>query len=64
MESPTKGWEFHTFFHGNGCLWHAVWERSAKQSWVRTPEEVTVKLLGNAAKGTEAGLILGSFNAG
>lgn len=43
---------------------HMSWEHSAKHSWVRTPEEVTVKLLGNATKGTEAGLILGSFNAG
>lgn len=41
-----------------------TWGHSAKYSWVCTPEEVTVKLLGNATKGTEAGLILGSFIAG
>lgn len=40
------------------------WGSNSTHSWVRTPEEVTVQLLGNAVKGTESGLILGSFNAG
>ena len=32
--------------------------------WCRTPESVTVKLIGKAVKGTKAGVILSSFNAG
>lgn len=36
----------------------------AYSSWCKTPDDVTVKYLGIAAEGTQAGIILGSFNAG
>lgn len=33
-------------------------------SWCRTPAEVTVKHIGDAAEGVERGVVLASFNAG
>ena len=38
-----------------------VWDNGY---WVETPEDVTVKYLGVAGEGVEAGVILASFNAG
>ena len=32
--------------------------------WVKHPSEVSVKYLGEAAEGTQSGVILASFNAG
>lgn len=32
--------------------------------WAQRPSEVTVKYLGQAAEGTQSGVILASFNAG
>ena len=32
--------------------------------WPKSPESVSVKLIGNAVKGTPSGVILSSFNAG
>lgn len=32
--------------------------------WCARPDQVEVKLIGKAVKGTEAGVILASFNAG
>ena len=71
-QNVNNGYDTH-----DGCVVAAKTEEAARQilpgefmewgsnhSWVRTPEEVTVQLLGNAVKGTESGLILGSFNAG
>lgn len=73
-QNTNNGWDTH-----DGCVVaakteadarkilpdeHMEWGTNSMHSWVDTPEEVTVQLLGNAVKGTEAGLILGSFNAG
>lgn len=33
-------------------------------SWVTDPKDVDVKYIGTAARGTKAGIILSSFNAG
>lgn len=33
-------------------------------SWCKTPAAVTVKCIGDAVDGTEAGVVLASFNAG
>ncbi len=38
------------------------WEHYRK-SWCDTPDMVTVKLLGTALEGTEAGVVCASFNA-
>ena len=32
--------------------------------WAKFPDQVTTKLIGTAVKGTEAGVICASFNAG
>lgn len=40
------------------------WNRKYGVDWCRTPEGVTVKLIGEAVKGTQSGVILSSFNAG
>ena len=39
--------------------WNYRWS-----SWCKTPEDVTVELLGKAVDGTESGIVLSSFNAG
>lgn len=36
----------------------------ATNSWVKDPKLVTVKYIGQAARGTKAGVICSSFNAG
>jgi len=43
----------------DGNPWDSPWS-----GWCSSAEHVTVKLLGTATEGTEAGVILGSFNAG
>jgi len=42
---------------------YMTWEEKFG-NWAYRPEEVKVKLIGKAIKGTEAGVILASFNAG
>jgi len=39
-------------------------KEAARDTWVETPEEVTVEYLGEAALGTKTGVICASFNAG
>lgn len=36
----------------------------SRGDWPKSPESVDVKLIGKAVKGTPAGVILASFNAG
>lgn len=38
--------------------------RDTGPTWAYSPEQVTVKLIGEAAEGTEPGVICASFNAG
>jgi hypothetical protein len=41
------------------------WESPAYcASWATSPEDVRCKLIGEAVAGTEAGVVLSSFNAG
>jgi len=39
-------------------------DRWCSDTWASSPDRVTVKLIGVAVEGTEAGVILASFNAG
>lgn len=43
---------------------YAEWRDSEHSSWARKPEQVEVRLIGEAVPGTEAGVVLASFNAG
>jgi hypothetical protein len=39
-------------------------QKSYNRTWCDAPHQVTVRLIGDAIEGTEAGVILASFNAG
>lgn len=43
--------------------WVDGWDNSGGD-WCSSPESVTVKMIGKAVKGTQAGVVLSSFNAG
>jgi hypothetical protein len=49
--------------HPSGEVWPDE-DRYSGNYWVRTPNEVTATLIGKAVKGTKAGVICASFNAG
>ena len=42
---------------------HNPWKRKYVGDWCKEPESVIVELIGEAVKGTQAGVILASFNA-
>ncbi len=42
----------------------SAWERDRNYTWASRPENVEAKLLGQATPGTQAGVVLASFNAG
>jgi hypothetical protein len=44
---------------GDASAWDGVWG-----TWAADPKDVDVELIGTAKPGTEAGVILASFNAG
>jgi len=55
---------------GEHCHWKVIdengkvrWESGRHNSWAPTPASVTVRLIGVAVEGTEAGAICASFNA-
>lgn len=53
--------------HPGGWKWDWVdmcWSNPLSVSWASNPEIVHVQYLGEAAAGTEAGVICASFNAG
>lgn len=58
------------YYKWNGECWQATrtdgstYEEGAYRSWAASPDLVTIEYLGTAKKGTEAGLICASFNAG
>lgn len=56
---PAKAMLIHP--SGDGREW---WLRESHGDWVNTPALVSVTLIGEAVDGTEAGVVLASFNAG
>lgn len=53
-------------FSSKKGTWGSVWSDrfQADYAWCKTPEAVTVNLIGTALPGTEPGVICASFNAG
>ena len=62
-ETEADARNMHPGGHG-GVLWDRAASERGFSSWCYAPEQVTVRLIGDAIEGTEAGVILASFNAG
>lgn len=41
-----------------------AWKHTWRSDWAKRPDQVRVRLLGDAVEGTEAGVICASYNAG
>lgn len=50
--------------HPDGSTPVEKWAEDIWDEWAKQPDQVEVKLIGKAVKGTEVGVILASFNAG